>query len=445
MGHRRFTRREVVKAAGTAAAAGLLLPRKGRAAKKTLKILQWNHFVPGYDKWFNNQYIKEWGQKNDTDVVVDNVGIPAINTTAAAEVSAKKGHDLFLFLWPKPVYEDEVIDHREIYEECEKKYGKPIDLAIKSTYNPKTKKYFGFSDSYVPDPINYRKSYFDEAGMKPDTWEDIRAAGKKIKDKRGVPVGIGLAQEIDTAMAMRAVLYSFGGSEQDEQGKLVLGQKNTIEAVKFVKALFQETMSPEVFSWDASSNNRAILAGRASVVLNAISVTREAENKSMMVEGKPIGDDIWLAKAAKGPVRRMGLEHVMNVYVIWKFAENIEGAKKFLVDYVGNFHRAFEASEFYNFPCFQKQVPDLKQMLQKDSKGKPADKYAVLADSLDWATNVGYPGYANAAIDDIYSNWVVNNMFAKAAQGVMSPEDAVKEAEAKARDIFAKWKERKLL
>jgi len=441
----RFTRRQMIKAAGTATAAGLLLPRKGRAAKKTLKILQWNHFVPGYDKWFNNQYIKEWGEKNDTDVIVDNVGIPAINTTAAAEVSAKKGHDLFLFLWPKPVYEDEVIDHREIYEEVEKKYGKPIDLAIKSTYNPKTKKYFGFSDSYVPDPINWRKSLFDEVGMKPDTWDDIRIAGKKIKDKHNVPVGIGLAQEIDTAMAMRAILYSFGASEQDEQGRLVLGSKNTVDAVKFVKALYQETMTPEVFSWDASSNNRAMLAGRASVVLNAISITREAENKNMMVDGKPIGDDIWLAKPAKGPVRRMGLEHVMNVYVIWKFAENIAGAKKFLVDYVGNFHKAFEASEFYNFPCFPKQVPDLKQMLQHDSKGKPADKYAVLADSLEWATNVGYPGYSNAAIDDIYSQWIVNNMFAKAAQGQMSPEDAVKEAEAKAKDIFAKWKERKLL
>ena len=441
----RFTRRQMIKAAGTATAAGLLLPRKVRAAKKTLKILQWNHFVPGYDKWFNNQYIKEWGEKNDTDVIVDNVGIPAINTTAAAEVSAKKGHDLFLFLWPKPVYEDEVIDHREIYEECEKKYGKPIDLAIKSTYNPKTKKYFGFSDSYVPDPINWRKSLFEEVGAKPDTWDEIRVAGKKIKDKHNVPVGIGLAQEIDTAMAMRAIMYSFGSSEQDEQGRLVLGSKNTIEAVKFVKALYQETMTPEVFSWDASSNNRAMLAGRASVVLNAISITREAENKNLMVDGKPIGDDIWLAKPAKGPVRRMGLEHVMNVYVIWKFAENIAGAKKFLVDYVGNFHKAFEASEFYNFPCFPTQVPDLKQLLQNDSKGKPADKYAVLADSLDWATNVGYPGYSNAAIDDIYSQWIVNNMFAKAAQGQMSPEDAVKEAEAKAKDIFAKWKERKLL
>ena len=402
----RFTRRQMIKAAGTATAAGLLLPRKGRAAKKTLKILQWNHFVPGYDKWFNNQYIKEWGEKNDTDVIVDNVGIPAINTTAAAEVSAKKGHDLFLFLWPKPVYEDEVIDHREIYEECEKKYGKPIDLAIKSTYNPKTKKYFGFSDSYVPDPINYRKSFFDEVGMKPDTWDDIRVAGKKIKDKTGIPVGIGQAQEIDTAMAMRAVLYSFGGSEQDEQGKLVLRSKGTLEAVKFIKALYTEAMTPEVLSWDASSNNRAMLSGKASVVLNAISVTRTAENDKVVVEGKPIGDDIWLAKAAKGPVRRMGLEHVMGNYVIWKFAENIEGAKKFLVDYVGNFQQGFDASQFYNFPCFPKQVPKLKEQLAGDVKGKPGGKYSVLADALDWATNVGYPGYANAAIGEIFSTWV---------------------------------------
>src|SRR5207245_11244271 len=199
-------------------------------------------------------------------------------------------------------------------------------------------------------------------------------------------------------------------------------------------------MTPEVFTWDASSNNRAMLAGTISLALNAISITRQGEK-----DNPTFTEKIHLAKAAAGPVRRIGLEHVMDVYVIWKFAENIEGAKKFLVDYVGNFRQGFEASEFYNFPCFLKQVPDLKQLLQKDSKGKPPDKYAVLADSLDWATNVGYPGYANAAIDDIYSQWVLNNMFAKAAQGVMSPEDAVKEAEAKSREIFAKWRERKLL
>jgi multiple sugar transport system substrate-binding protein len=453
MAKKRWTRRDFIKTAaagavGASLGANLVLPQRpvyGAAAKKTLKILQWVHFVPAFDKWFNETYIKEWGQKNDTEVTVDNIGLAGLSARAAAEVSAQKGHDLFLFEWPPPFYEDQVVDMKDVYAECEKKYGKPIDLAIKSTYNPKTKKYFGFSASFTPDPINWRKDLWDDVGVTPDSWEKILDGGRKIKQKHNIPVGLGLAQELDTSMALRTIMYSHGAHEQDANGNLTINSKNTVEAIKYMKALFQETMTPEVFTWDASSNNRAMLAGRASVVLNAISVTREAENKSMMVDGKPIGDDIWLAKPAKGPVRRMGLEHVMNVYCIWKFAENIAGAKKFLVDYVGNFHRAFEASEFYNFPCFPKQVPDLKQMLQKDAKGKPADKYAVLADSLDWATNVGYPGYANAAIDDIYSQWIVNNMFAKAAQGVLSPEDAVKEAEAKARDIFAKWKERKLL
>ncbi len=307
------------------------------------------------------------------------------------------------------------------------------------------RKYFGFSDMFVPDPINYRLDLFQDVGGNVDSWDNIRKYGKMIKDKTGVPVGIGQAAEIDTAMAMRAVLYAFGGGEQDEQGNIVLNSRQTVEAVKFVKALYQEAMTPEVLSWDASSNNRAMLAGKSSVVLNAISVTREGENKNMTVDGSPIADRIGLAKAAKGPARRMGLEHVMSNFVIWKFAENIEGAKKFLVDLIGNFHRAYDASEYYNFPCFPKQVPDLKETLANDKKGKPAGKYSVLADAQQWATNVGYPGYANAAIDEIYSTWVLNTMFGQASTGAMSPEDAVKEADAKCRKIWQKWKERKLL
>ena len=158
-----------------------------------------------------------------------------------------------------------------------------------------------------------------------------------------------------------------------------------------------------------------------------------------------MADKIWLAKAAQGPVRRIGLEHVMDVYVIWKFAKNIDGAKKFLVDYIDNFKQGFEASAFYNFPCFPKTVPDLNKMISNDPRAKPANKYAVLSDVLSWATNVGYPGYANAAIDEIYQKWIVNVMFAKAAQGVLSPEDAVKEAEAECKRIWQKWRERKLM
>jgi multiple sugar transport system substrate-binding protein len=446
MARRGVSRRDFIRAAGTGAvAAGLganiLIPGRARAAKKTLKILHWVHFVPAYDEWFNKKFAKEWGEKNDTDVIVDNVGIANVNPRATAEVSAQKGHDLFLFNWPPPSFEEQAVDMKDVYQELEKKFGKPIDLAIKSTYNPKTKKYYAFSPSFTPDPVNYRQDLFGQVGLPqgPTTWDEVRTAGAQIK-KLGNPVGIGLAQEIDTAMAMRTIMYSWGAHEQDDAGNLTLKSKQTLDAIKFVKALFEETMTPEVFTWDASSNNRAVVSGKVSLVLNAISTTRTAEKENPDMSRK-----IQLTKALRGPVRAIGLEHVMQCYVIWKFAENIDGAKKLLIDYVTSFRDAFIAGEFYDFPCLSKTVPDLSKLIANDSKAHPPDKYKVLDDVLNWATNVGYPGYANAAIDEIYSTWVLNTMFAKAAAGQVTPEAALDEAEAACRRIFAKWKEKGLV
>ncbi|BCH33957.1 ABC transporter substrate-binding protein [Mesorhizobium sp. L-8-10] len=437
------SRRDVIKtatAAGIAASVGPFFHATPLSAASTLKILQWSHFVPAYDTWFNTEYVKKWGAENDTEVVVDNINLALIPSRAAAEVSAQQGHDLVMFLSPPSVYEDQVVDMKDVYAECEKTYGKPVDLAVKSTFNPKTGKYFAFSDSFVPDPVNYRSDLWGHIAMTPNTWEDVRVGGKKIKDATGTPVGIGLSAELDTAMAMRAIMYSFGAHEQDETGNLTINSPQTVEALKFVKALFEEAMTPEVLAWDASSNNRQMLAGRSSLVLNAISVTRTGENTNL-----PIHEKIALAKAAEGPVRRIGLEHVMDCYVIWKFSQNIKGAQKFLVDYINNFGVAFKASQFYNFPCFANTVPDLKELVATDAKAVPPDKYSVLQDVLDWATNVGYPGYSNAAIDEAFGNWTLNTMFAKVATGYDTPEDAVAMAEKAMQAIWAKWKERGMI
>jgi len=61
-------------AAGVAAAAAgpTIFTRGAAAADKTLKILQWSHFVPAYDKWFD-PFAKEWGAKHGIEVTVDHV------------------------------------------------------------------------------------------------------------------------------------------------------------------------------------------------------------------------------------------------------------------------------------------------------------------------------------------------------------------------------------
>lgn len=437
-----ITRRDFVKVTGaTAVAAGVgpffLFPERAQAQQKTLKILQWSHFVPAFDTWFNGTYTKQWGEKHNTNVIVDNINLVDIGTRAASEVSAKKGHDLFMFLSPPAAYEKQTIDMTHVYQEVEKKHGKKIDLAHKSTYNPKTKRYFAFSDAFTPDPGNWHKDWWTEAGYPngPDTYDDLRAGAKKIRDKTGHPCGIGLSQELDTSMAMRALLWSFGGAEQDEHGNVTINSKQTVEALKYMKALYQESETPEVFTWTPPSNNQAMLAGRVSYVANAVSISRQAEREHL-----PIDSKIMVCPALKGPVRRIAAEHVMNCHVIWEFAENKEGAQQFLIDYIDAFHDGFVAGQFYNFPCFPKTVPNLKSEIANDPRANPSDKYKVLGNVLDWATNVGYPGYATAAIDEAFKTWVIPTMFAKVARGDETPENAAKAAEVEYKRIFDRWK-----
>lgn len=431
-------RREFVLGAGVAGVAATLgtpFMRPAHAAKRSLKIMQWNHFVPAFDDWFNKKFVKEWGEKNDTEVVVTNVGMTSIESRAAAEINKKQGHDLCMFLSPPASYEDQVIDHKDIYAECERKYGKPLEIAVKSTYNPVTKKYFGFSDSYVPDPVNYRKDLWDDVGVKPDTWDAIRDGGRKIKQKHGIPVGIGMSNELDSSMALRSILLAFGAAVQDAQGRPSLKSPKTLEALKYAKALYTETMTDEIFSWDASSNNRQMLAGKGSLTLNAISVTRTGESEKI-----PIADKILLGRPARGPASGVGVMHLMNAYVIWKFARNIDGAKRFLVDLAGASRDAFLASGFYNFPTFPQLVPDLQKLVAIDPKAVPPDKYAIFSDADKWTVGVGYPGFANGAIDEIWKGWLIPKMFADAASGRLTPEAALDLYAGQVNDIFGKWR-----
>ncbi len=438
----RITRRDFVKITGagsmvTAAGPFFLFPERAGSQQKTLKILQWSHFVPDFDKWFDGVFAKQWGEKYNTKVAVDHITAREVNARGAAEVSARKGHDLFLFQFPPAAYERQVIDLTDLYQEVEKKHGKVIALGHRSTFSPKTKKYFAFSDSYVPFPGNYRKDLWEQAGFAngPDTYGDLRAGAKKIREQFGNPCGIGLSQDNDTSSAVRAILWSFGGSEQDENGNVVINSKQTIEALKFMRALYQESETPEVFTWDETSNNRAMLAGKISYTMNAISIARTAEKSDPEMSKK-----IWLCPALKGPVRRMSPGNVVNHYVIWEFAENKEGAKQFLTYLMDNYSPAFKASEFMNFPCFPNTVPDLQDQLARDPKANPQDKYKVLGNVLDWTTNIGFPGYATNAINEVMSTYILNTMFAKVARNEMSAEDAAQAAEKEIKRIFERWK-----
>ncbi len=77
---RKISRRDLLKkgAAGAAAlgVSGAAAPFsfagpmkfKNKHLKGDLSIIQWVHFVPAYDDWFDNTWVKQWGEKNDVQV-----------------------------------------------------------------------------------------------------------------------------------------------------------------------------------------------------------------------------------------------------------------------------------------------------------------------------------------------------------------------------------------
>jgi multiple sugar transport system substrate-binding protein len=175
------------------------------------------------------------------------------------------------------------------------------------------------------------------------------------------------------------------------------------------------------------------------MILNAISATRTPEAQNL-----PFSKDLWIWPIPGGPHGRLGLEHVMGAYSIWKFAQNKENAQQFLADLCINYKQATDASQLYNFPSFPGAYPfkQIRKTAAADTH-PPKGKYTILTTIAEKYThNIGYPGTTNAAIDEIFQKYLIPQMFAQVSQGQMSAADSVKAISSQVKDIYAKWKAR---
>lgn len=459
---RRVSRRDLLKLAATGAAGASLAgvtrltgPFIVHAQPRELRIMTWSHFVPAFDRWFD-PFAIAWGQTKGVRVTVDHVSFADIVPRATAEVAAQQGHDCYFFIAPPAQFEPQVLDLTDINQEAERRYGPIVPYVKNSVYNPHTRKYFGFSDNWVPDPGDYIKPVWAGVGMVngPKTWDDLITSGNEIKKKFPeiqIPIGIGFSQDIDSNMAVRAILWSFGASIQDKDSNVVLNSEQTVKAVEYGVRLFREVMTPAVLSWNAASNNLALNARQTSYILNSISAYRAAQAQRLAV-----ASDIFFTPALRGSAAAQVATHVMGVWVVWRFSRAPDLAKEFLLHFTDNSRDAVMASQLYNFPSYWGSVADRAVPLaEKPDAGRrwvrsrvfrdpfdslPPDKLKVLAEAEKWSTNVGHPGTANPAEGEIFDTYVITDMFAKAATGQLTPKQAVEEADRRVKEIFRKWR-----
>jgi ABC-type glycerol-3-phosphate transport system substrate-binding protein len=402
-----------------------------------LKILLWSHFVPSHDEWFDN-FAKGWGSKVGVTVTVDHIDQAQIPTRIAAEFQAGQGHDVIQYIATVSQFEPSVLDVKDLVDEANKRWGEQLELCRKSSFNPATGKVYAYSPGWVPDPGNYRRSLWEPAGFPngPTTWDDLLTGGTEIKRSEGIQLGLGMSQEIDSNFALHALMWSYGASEQDEHEQVVINSPETVASVEFMSKLYKQAMTPEIFSWNAASNNQGLIAGKLSYIVNSISAWRTAQRSSPTV-----ADDTFFVPALRGPTTALAAQPVMYNWIVPKHAKAVDAVKEFLLHYTANFASATYHSKLYDFCAWSKLTPNLPAWLANDPfGGKPPDKLKFLSDAALWSANIGHPGPASTAIGEVFNTFVIPNMFAKAARGDATPSQAVAEAETQITAIFDKWR-----
>ena len=349
------------------------------ALSGSLRILLWSHFVPSADEWFD-PFAQAWGEQVGVDVTVDHINNAEIVPRTTAEIQAGSGHDLIQYIATLAQFEPSVLSLNDVNEEAANRWGEQLELCRKSSFNPTTENFYAYSPGWVPDPGDYRKSLWEPVGFPngPATWDDLLAGGTEIRESQGVPVGIGLSQEIDSNMAGSALMWSYGASVQDENENVTINSPETIAAVEFMTQLFQGAMSDEVFAWDPASNNQGLVAGQLSFILNSISAWRTAQDTD-----PEISDDIFFVPALEGPATAIAAQHVLYNWIVPTHAENPDAAKEFLLHYTANHAAVTYHSKLYDLPGLGQPRPRPRRVAHQRSVQRQSAGQARAAHGSD--------------------------------------------------------------
>jgi len=226
----------------------------------------------------------------------------------------------------------------------------------------------------------------------------------------------------------RALMYCYGVKETDPSGQnITIDSKEMREALKMGKALYDEGMTPEVFSWDDASDNRFLASGVASWIHDAISAFH-----STRVTNPKVFEQTFVVPEVAGPGGTWNVGEP-NVWAIWKFSKNVAGAKEF-IQAIGDAQKeAMLASLGYNMPFLKGQYTKPMPYLGNDAK------LSKLQDQEKLTAFLGFPGPMTPPAQEVVTTFIIPDMFTKVARGA-SIEDTMKWGVGEIRRIYGKHK-----
>ncbi|MGQ3299466.1 ABC transporter substrate-binding protein [Reyranella sp.] len=354
--------------AGTAAASAAMVAapfvRSAYAAGK-LSVGFWDHWVPGANKAVE-ALVNEWAEKNKVEVSMDFITSQGnkLLLTTAAESQAKSGHDVLAFsTWLPSRYAEQLVPMNDVMEPLIKENG-----AVNGTVeylgklNGKWLAVPATSGSQIKGPcsridllkkhagIDIQAMYPAGAAPKADAWNlDNFLKAAEACHKGGNPFGIGLGATSDSVDSAGALFHAFGAQLVNAKGDIVVKNDQVRQVLDYYKKLMQ-FLPPDVPSWDDASNNKFLVSGQGSLIMNPPSAWAVAKR-----DAPQIAEQLWTHGFPAGPKGRYA-PFLPYFWGIWNFSKNQASAKSLItfLSQASSAEKMTNASQGYDLPAFEK-------------------------------------------------------------------------------------------
>ncbi|MEO1089551.1 MAG: extracellular solute-binding protein [Pseudomonadota bacterium] len=395
-----------------------------------LTVLRPSKFVLGDEVlWLENA--KKFAEATGVEVDTDFESWTDLTPKAAVAASIGSGPDIICG-WGhiSHQYPDAVIPLDDLAGYLGAKYGGWWPMAEK--YGQQGGKWISMPIGASGGRVVYRKSWVEEAGFDtvPTDTEGFLDLCRKLK-ANGHPPGLALGNAEGDGNAWTSwLVWSHGGAMVDEVDRVIINSPETVEALKYGKALY-ETFIQGTESWLDASNNKAFLAGQLGLTQNGISIyyaAKTSEDPAMQA----LAEDIFHARMPIGPVDITTERSLTVNAMVMKYTEYPNAAMAFL-------QFMMEAEQYdpwlnacigyWNHPL---QAYDASKVWTDDPKH---DAYKhVLKDAL-WD---GYSGSLGEASSAVLADFVMVEMVASVCTGRSTPEEAAAEAQRRAERYYGK-------
>ena len=398
-------------------------PWKPEAGAK-INLLRWRRFVEAEDAAFMKM-VNAFKAATGVEVTVTNESFEDVQPKASVAANTGSGLDMVWGLYSLPhLFPQKCTDLSDVADYLGKKYGGWTPSA--ELYGKSGGKWIGIPVATTGGLMNYRISSMEKAGFKefPKDTAGFLELVKALK-KNNTPAGFALGHASGDANTwLHWALWSHGGALVDKDDKVVINSPETVKALEFVKALY-ENFIPGTASWNDSSNNKAFVSGDLHLTSNGISVYVAAQK-----DNKAVAEDMNHAYMPIGPVGKPTELHLAFPILTFNFTKAPQACKAFTAFMLEaeNFNPWVEAAQGYLSHFLL--AYDANPTWAADPKRTP---FRDVSKRTLTPAGVGTLGEkAAAAIAD----FVVVDMFANFATGREDAKGAIAVAERQARRIY---------